>query len=294
MLLSDAGFSLQSHATSQGFFGSSERATELMPWSDVQRVSVSDPNATPSQSSKPTRQSNNLFEAELQLSKPPGRLRLQFGAAGPAQVLQQLWQQSSQGVSPPLPGMDVLLEELGITKGSPPCPTRSLYAASLPDGATIEKVRQMFSTNGPSNPILRLHAKMGAQNMVERDWEPLAGGLVKCLHFVQPLKPQPMAPEKTRVSLVYFLCPTQGSQVVLQKVTRALDIPYANSFRVHHEHIFSEATAETKPQVTVDLALGINWVDRCFVKQIIESSTRRETLESMQDFMECMNETLLV
>ena len=27
---------------------------------------------------------------------------------------------------------------------------------------------------------------------VERDWEPLAGGRVKCLHFVQPLKPHPL------------------------------------------------------------------------------------------------------
>jgi len=151
----------------------------------------------------------------------------------------------------------------------------------------------MFSTNGRENPIMRLHDRMGAQNMVERDWEPLAGGRVKCLHFVQPLKPQPMAPEKTRVSLVYFLCPSaEGSKVILQKVTRALDIPYANSFRVHHEHTFVEAPSDKGPQVSVDMGLGINWVDRCFVKQIIESSTRRETLESMQDFMDCISETM--
>ncbi|CAJ1356415.1 unnamed protein product, partial [Effrenium voratum] len=294
MLLSDAGFSLQSNSGNQGYFA--ERGTELMPWSEVSRVLLCDPSTSSASKTTNGRPSYNLYEAELELARPPGRLRLQFGAAGPAQVLQQLWQASqgpraaSGGRPVPLPGSEPLLEEMRANSGSPPCPTRSVFSANLPAGFTVAKVRQLLAGNGPNNPILRLHARAGVQNMEERDWEPLGRGQMKCLHFVLPLKPQPMAPEKTRVTVVYFLCPEQD-RVVLQKVTRALDIPYANSFRVYHEHTFTE-DAEDK-QVVLDLALGIGWIDRCFVKQIIESSTRRETVESGQDLVEALTESLV-
>lgn len=286
-----------------------QEGTELTPWSEV-----SSPGPEPSEPSMvetptgPLRRithwwrgsgeagdgaRSNLYQAEMQL--PNQRITLQFGAAGPPELMQRLWQASQGNRDATGPGgkvqplLDLLAKCLqGETHG---LEIMTIYQEPLPlPGLNFCQVRQQLSRNGSSNPIQRMHEATKAERVVSWDWnqDVLPPGHIKFFEFKQIL-PGGLGPSETRVSAVYHLEPDDPDQVILHKATKPWDVPLKDDFLVYHKHIFEKAPDGS---VSLQIELGLSWVGSPLklgpFKATIRNNTLAETLGSGQALSNCL------
>eukprot|EP00435_Cladocopium_sp_Y103_P010119 s130_g2.t1 len=255
-----------------------QEGTELTPWSEV-----SSPGPEPSEPSMvetptgPLRRitqwwrgsseagdgaRSNLYQAEMQL--PNRRITLQFGAAGPPELMQRLWQASQGNRDAAGPGGKVqpLLDLLGkcLQGEMHGLEIITIYQEPLLlPGLNFCQVRQQLSRNGSSNPIQRMHEATKAERIVSWDWnqDVLTPGQVKFFEFKQIL-PGGLGPSETRVSAVYHLEPDDPNQVILHKATKPWDVPFKDDFLVYHKHIFAKVLL-----ASVAMLFGYVWLVPC-------------------------------
>lgn len=298
---------------------------QIVPWYDVQQVSTRDPTLQVDTASN-VACGSLLYEADLNLRRPPGRLRLQFGAGEPLRTLSALWREegshgdglagipvstinestSSQSSSPKAP--EVTQAQFPSQKGSameacegllgdllragckPTCQVRSVYRApvQLPPGKTLADVFMELSRNDDESMIARLWQARNVTEWAALPWQPHGKDLIRKLTFRLPLRPQPLAPKNTRMAVIYHLSRggdgTDGAAtgpIVFTEMTRSLDVPYASSFSVQIQHVFSGSpgtTAGGANEIEVDNLVGVAWTSRCMVKSLVESSASSETV----------------
>eukprot|EP00913_Durusdinium_trenchii_P025682 g24103.t1 len=286
VLLSADGFSLVDRP---GQVTSGTMETELTPWSQVQSPGpeASEPGGaeTPRWGlirwlrapSEPVR--SNLFQAEMQLSDR--RITLQFGAAGPPELMKRLWQASQgQGESTgPKCNVQPLIDLLGkCTEGQHGLELNEVFAEPLAVDLSLYEVRKRLRDD-EQNPLRRMHEASRAENVTSWSWsnEWLSPGEVKFFEFKQIL-PGGLGPSDTRVTAVYYLEPDQPEEVVLHK-----DIPFKDDFLVYTKHIFSQAASGA---VCLQIEVGIHWIGSPLklglLKPTIRQQSKNETAGSGQ------------
>ncbi|CAK8986778.1 unnamed protein product [Durusdinium trenchii] len=291
VLLSADGFSLVDRP---GQVTSGTMETELTPWSQVQSPGpeASEPGGaeTPRWGlirwlrapSEPVR--SNLFQAEMQLSDR--RITLQFGAAGPPELMKRLWQASQgQGESTgPKCNVQPLIDLLGkCTEGQHGLELNEVFAEPLAVDLSLYEVRKRLRDD-EQNPLRRMHEASRAENVTSWSWsnEWLSPGEVKFFEFKQIL-PGGLGPSDTRVTAVYYLEPDQPEEVVLHKVNKAWDIPFKDDFLVYTKHIFSQAASGA---VCLQIEVGIHWIGSPLklglLKPTIRQQSKNETAGSGQ------------
>ena len=110
---------------------------------------------------------SNLYQAELHLRNQ--RITLQFGAAGPPELMKELWQ-ASQGSRAVGPGEKVrpLLDLLGrcLQGDLRTLELMTIYQEPLPMPVDLAEVRRQLSRNGDTNLLHRMHGATKAENVV--------------------------------------------------------------------------------------------------------------------------------
>lgn len=278
------------------------KKVQMIPWYEIVQVVTRHPEQQQEQAGRGAGAVGRslLHEAELELRRPPGRLRLQFGAAGPLRTLDVLWQEergNGDGLagipavpseslpvteaSPkgsPMEACDALIEELRRTGGLPTCELSSCYKTSLQmsQGRALAQVYEQLKRSDEDSTLARMWRARNVTEWDIRPWEAFGADFVCRVMFRLPLRPQPLTPKTTRMGIVYHL--RRGASfeepVIFTVMSRSLDVPYATVFTVQIQHIFSVAGEE----VEVDNIVGVGWSGRCMVRSIVESSSRSETV----------------
>jgi len=286
MTLSDAGFEFKS-VQGQAWSGD----LQLVAWSDVARVGTREPEAGRQGGGL----SGRMYEADLDLCRPPGRLRLQFGYAQPVRWLDALWKaaRASRGriaapaSPPPVPGIDAFGQELAESWTStlsdfqrngcrPTVELQQVHrVASLPcPGVTAANVREELERTDGDCALMRLWHGKSVTEFLHPSWAPMGGGLARCFSLRLPLKPIPMAPKSSRLLILYHLSGS-AETTALAWISQSLDVPYASSFLLMGTFVFRQEGEG----VAMEAHLGWLWRGRCMIKGIIQSQSRSETAE---------------
>jgi len=332
VVLSDSGFCFEST------LGSDQPAglLRITPWSDVVMVDTHEPCRSFGQA-----EASLLFEITLRLRIHPGQLRLQFGSVHPARLLTSLWRPhaqlhvdsgeqswssgsganesaSTEAVPQRPKGWDQMHGILRESAGRASCATTSVYQTSLElqaasRDALASKLRAIITSRDEESPITRLWRSQNVHSWLQEEpWVPLheepqaSGLLVRSLYLWLPLKPQPLAPKRTRIFMIYCLSGNpEGDELVLTALSTSLDVPYSSSFMVQVEHIFSLHDSVTSDdsiedcelpggqyRLEVDIRFGVLWSSSCMVKGIIEAASRQETVACSKELVTFMAESL--
>uniref|UniRef100_A0A7S2I2Z6 Uncharacterized protein n=1 Tax=Zooxanthella nutricula TaxID=1333877 RepID=A0A7S2I2Z6_9DINO len=135
------------------------------------------------------------------------------------------------------------------------------------------------------------------------------------MHMGLPLKPQPLAPKQTRLSIVYCLSGDlrNGGPLVLSEMSKSLDVPYATSFTVQSQHVlmlpgsdpafspdaddglqgdWQQGRDRGDNALEVDNLVGVQWHGRCMVKGIVEAASIAEAKEASKVLCRLIREDL--
>mmetsp|Transcript_11024 Transcript_11024/g.16532 ORF Transcript_11024/g.16532 Transcript_11024/m.16532 type:complete len:99 (-) Transcript_11024:93-389(-) len=74
-------------------------------------------------------------------------------------------------------------------------------------------------------------------------------------------------------------------------MSKSLDVPYASSFIVLGKFVFRDS-AEGEGGVALDCHIGWLWLGRCMVRGIIESTSRKEAVETCRELAGLLCEAL--
>jgi len=163
---------------------------------------------------------------------------------------------------------------------------------------SLAQIWDVLSGKDEEWPPVKTFSTMGVTSISLTPWEPLRGsnaadglvdaaqgGLVRRLHMRLPLKPLPMAPKSTRVTVIYHLRGgSQGEPVVLTSHTVSHDVPFGSCFSVQGQMSFSAPQGAEGGMVAV-YSIGFQWHHRVMIKGIIEKSTRSEVASSFKTLL---------
>lgn len=235
-----------------------------------------------------------MHEVNLQIRGGLARLRMQFCGASPGEAIQELFDGATKGripasfasVAPDCP----LLVEVQTHNGPAVVPQLStihslfLSEKELP----LTQVFEELQKTGEESPIRKLWHECKLKDVSVKGWNPIQGGhgFTLRVHGVLPLKPQPMAPKETRITIVYHLTePTDGTIVITEK-SKTFDVPYCDSFFVvGRTRITLRENNSAGKSVFAEKLIGIDWVGRCMVKGIIERNVKSEGVENFKCVM---------
>lgn len=162
---------------------------------------------------------------------------------------------------------------------------------------SLQQIWKIFSGEDEEWPPVKTFCAMGVTFISVTPWEPLhgraaeglpgtlQGGLVRRAHFNMPLKPLPLAPKCTRVTVIYHLRGgSPGEPVVLTNYSDSHDVPFGSCFSVQGQMRFSTLPG-SEGRVLLEQTLGFHWHKRCMVKGIVEKSTRSEVAASFKTML---------
>jgi len=313
--LSDVGLSFHEE-------GAAHIAIRDIFWDDVANVSSTSPPPISSFTFWRRRSSSDAdsfsHQVQLELCQAPFSFRLQFGVSQPVEALKKLWGEATDSFSSVVEAPGESGEDAGGDPSDPAsfngCPVLAdaRKRGGLPavlqqtlktgdrlpgDGVmTLASVRAQMLREDESWPFLRVWKEdMNIEVLHLSSWMPLANGdgFIRRLHMRLPLKPLPMAPKSTRVSIIYHLKGGEnGEPLVVTDRTYTIDVPYGTCFMVQGDWSFTEA--EPGEGVGLERSIGIDWSSRVVLKGIIERTTRSEALLFIPKLMQRMVENLAV
>lgn len=275
-----------------------------------------------------------LFEADVDLREQRRRIHLQFSTAAPMWRLQYFFKKSTTNSATPSeistlssmpteaetpPAWDVIMAEFRKGNGKLTVDVHQLCEGPLvvpgvdSHDDALAVIRQTLLSPESDSWLHKLWRMQGVEEILAiTPWEHFHAALdgvevmVRSLHFVVPLKPRPMAPKQTRMSIVYCLTsdPKEGT-LTINNISQSLDIPF--TFNIQARTVYQRRDGNIVdhgggPQqmipgksVTVSLAssMGIQWLGRCMVKGMVETAASSEATEASKRVAQLVQEELM-
>lgn len=179
-----------------------------------------------------------------------------------------------------------ILAEFKSCLGPPKVQATPIVTQTFPDkNLSLDQVWQALLRSDDEWPVMKVWQMLGVTVLSATPWEPLGAatsdgedpGFLRRLHLRLPLKPQPLAPKSTRITVVYHIRRYyKGELVVLTDQCRSWDVPYGKCFDVQGQLMLRHGP---EGGTTAAKFLGIRWYQRVMVRSIIERAVKNEATE---------------